>query len=168
METYRRPQLAGGLVLVMLGVIFLAMEVVPGLRDAIYLSSGWPLGIVAVAVLLAIIGALTGASGMAIPACIVGGIGALLWWQNATGNWESWAYAWALIPGFVGIGMVIHGLFDRRWDTVWAGVWLMVISTALFLAFSAFLGGPNWLGVYWPLALIVLGVLLLVRRLVRA
>jgi hypothetical protein len=44
-----------------------------------------------------------------------------------TNNWESWAYAWTLIPGFAGIGiywpvliillglwMILRSLFNKR------------------------------------------------------
>ena len=41
---------------------------------------------------------LTGQPGMLVPACIVGGIGGMLYWQNLTGDWASWSYSWSLIP----------------------------------------------------------------------
>ena len=103
MDSQRRSSLVGGLVLVLLGALFLAVQWLPGLQ----LWFSWPLIIIGIGVLLLIVGLLTGVPAMAIPACIVGGIGGLLYWQNATGNWESWAYAWTLIPGFVGVGMVL-------------------------------------------------------------
>jgi hypothetical protein len=48
-----------------------------------------------------------------------------------------------------------------------AGGWLVVISGTLFLIFSSFLGGPNWLGPYWPLLIILLGVITLVQAFFR-
>jgi hypothetical protein len=106
MDRRRRSSLAAGLVLILLGAWFLVAQWVPGLQTWF----SWPLTIVGVGVLLLIIGLLTRVPAMAVPACIVGGIGGLLYWQNATGNWESWAYAWTLIPGFVGVGIVLSGL----------------------------------------------------------
>jgi hypothetical protein len=47
---------------------------------------------------------------MAVAACIIGGIGGILYWQSYTGDWASWAYVWTLIPGFSGIGII----FDRQ------------------------------------------------------
>jgi len=117
---------------------------------------------------LLIIGLLTGVPAMAIPACIVGGIGGLLYWQNSTGNWESWTYAWTLIPGFVGVGTILSGLLGGEpRQSVRGGFWLVAISLALFAFFGSFLGGLNLLGPYWPALLILLGLLLLVRSLFR-
>jgi hypothetical protein len=42
-----------------------------------------------------------------------------------------------------------------------SGVRLVLISSVLFLIFAALLGGPNLLGAYWPVLLILLGIYLL-------
>ena len=128
MDRRRRSSLAAGLVLILLGAWFLAIQWVPGLQAWF----SWPLIIVGGGVLLLMIGLLTRVPAMAVPACIVGGIGGLLYWQNATGNWESWAYAWALIPGFVGVGIVLSGLFGGETrQAVRGGSWLILISLVL-------------------------------------
>jgi len=165
MDSQRRSSLAGGLVLVLLGALFLAVQWVPGLQ----LWVSWPLIIIGIGVLLLIVGLLTGVPAMAMPACIVGGIGGLLYWQNATGNWESWAYAWTLIPGFVGVGMVLSGLLggDTR-QTVRGGAWLILISLVLFAVFASFFGALGLVGSYWPVLLIVLGLLVLAQSLFRS
>src|SRR5690606_17133161 len=130
---------------------------------------GWPLIVIGVGVFLFIFGLLVGAPGMSIPACIVGGIGALLYWQNATGNWASWAYVWTLIPGFVGIGIILNGLLggDKLRDALEGGGWLLIISLILFAVFGSTLGGVNILGPYWPALLILAGLLILARALLR-
>jgi hypothetical protein len=165
MDSQRRSSLAGGLVLILLGALFLAVQWVPGLQ----LWFSWPLIIIGIGVLLLIVGLLTGVPAMAMPACIVGGIGGLLYWQNATGNWESWAYAWTLIPGFVGVGMVLSGLLggDTR-QTVRGGGWLILISLVLFAVFASFFGALGLVGSYWPVLLIVLGLLVLAQSLFRS
>jgi hypothetical protein len=43
------------------------------------------------------------------PGSILAGIGGIFYYQNLTNDWESWAYIWALIPGFVGIGVSSAG-----------------------------------------------------------
>ncbi len=159
-----------GIILILLGGLFLLARAAPNLFGWLGVSS-WPLIIVGVGILLLLIGAATGAAGMAVPAAIVGGMGMLLYWQNATGAWQSWAYAWTLIPGFVGVGTLIAGLLEGKGQTVRGGLWLIIISLILFAVFSAimapFVGGPIFLGRYWPVLLIVLGVLLLGRALVQ-
>ena len=155
-----------GVVLILLGVLFLVGQFVPGLW-AIVGGYSWPLIVIGVGVILLVIGLLTGVPGLAVPGCVVGGIGLLLNWQNNTGNWESWAYAWALIPGFVGLGTLIMGLYNRRRSEMSGGLWLMIISAVLYGVFASFLGGFNLLGRYWPVLIIALGVLLLLGSLFR-
>ncbi len=164
----RRSSVALGLILVLLGIWFLAVQMVPGLQALFAVETTWPLIIVGIGVVFLLFAILAGAPGMAVPACIIGGIGLLLYWQNATNNWESWAYAWTLIPGFVGIGVIVNGLLghDTR-NSLFGGAWLVVISLVLFAVFASFLGGPSILGQYWPVLIIALGVLLLARSLIR-
>ena len=162
MRKSQRSNLASGLALILIGALFLVVQFVPGLH--IWLS--WPLIIVGVGVLLLVIGLLTGVPGMAVPACVIGGIGGLLYWQNTTGNWESWAYAWALIPGFAGVGGILSGLLGgepRR--SLGAGAWLILISLILYAVFGSFFGAIGVLGTYWPVLIIALGVLSLIRPL---
>jgi hypothetical protein len=166
MTSSQRSALVGGIILIGLGILFLLGQLAPGLFGWLDAFS-WPLIIVAGGALFLIIGILTNTPGLAVPACIIGGIGLLLYWQNQTGNWDSWAYAWALIPGFVGVGTVLMGLWQGKWDEVRGGLWLMVISALLFVVFGAFLGGLfgggfSFIGKWWPLALIALGVLSLI------
>ena len=168
MSRRRRLNLVGGVLLVLLGAWLLAVQFVPGLDSWLDIEFSWPLIIIGVGLFLFVFGLLVGEPGMAVPASIVTGIGALLYYQNATGNWESWAYAWTLIPGFVGIGAIIAGLLgEDRNKSVRDGLNLLVISAVLFLVFGSFLGGLDLLGDYWPVLLILLGAWLLIRPLLR-
>ena len=45
--------------------------------------------------------------------------------------------------------------------------WLILISLVLFAIFGSFFGALGLVGDYWPVLLIVLGLLMLVRRLFR-
>jgi len=152
-------------VLILLGVWFLVAQFVPGLQ--VWIS--WPLIVAGVGAFLLIIGLLTGVPGLAVPACIVGGIGGLLYWQNSTGNWESWAYAWTLIPGFVGVGIILSGLLGGEIrQALRGGGWMVLISLVLFTVFGSFFGALGLAGDYWPVLLIVLGLLILVWPLFRS
>jgi hypothetical protein len=168
MRHYRRSNLAVGLILILIGAWFLAAQVFPNLQVWFNISFSWPLIIIGVGVLLLLIGLLAGEPGMAVPACIVGGIGGLLYYQNLTGNWGSWAYAWTLIPGFVGVGLLLSGLLGNRpRRALGDGLNLIIISLVLFLVFAAFLGGPNLFGPFWPVLIILLGVWLIIRPVFR-
>jgi hypothetical protein len=104
---------------------------------------------------------------MAIPAAIVTGIGGILAYQNATGNWESWAYIWTLIPGFVGIGVILSAVLGEGGrEGFRSGLTLVFISAILFLIFSSIMGA-NPLGAWWPVLLILLGLWLLIQPLFR-
>lgn len=159
MNRTRRSSLAAGVLLILLGAWFLAMQLVPGMGTLF----SWPWIIIAVGAVLLLIGLASGAPAMAIPACIVGGIGGLLYWQNVTGNWESWAYAWTLIPGFVGLGIILAGLLGDDHGEIQGGAWLVAISLVLFLAFGSFFGALGLIGPYWPVLLILLGLMMLLR-----
>lgn len=169
MERRTRSSLGGGLLLILLGLFFLAYQLMPNLFPWFQMQMSWPLIVVGVGLFLLVMGLVIGAPGMAVPACVVGGIGLILYYQNMTGDWDSWAYIWALIPGFVGIGTILTGLLGggRQRDTVEGGVWLIVISMIMFAIFGSFLGGMRLLGGFWPALLILLGLLILVRGLFR-
>jgi hypothetical protein len=161
-----RSRLAAGLVLVLLGAWFLAVQFIPSLQLWSLGRLTWPLILVGVGVLIGITGLVLWTPPLLVPASIISGLGLLMYWQNLTGNWASWAYAWALIPGFVGVGVVLSGLMRGRVrEAVTGGGWLMFISLLMFLIFGSFLGGPVLFGQFWPVLLILLGAVLLIRAL---
>ncbi len=166
MDERRRSGLAFGIILILIGVWFLIAELVPGLNEWLGIRFAWPLFIVAFGVFLLVIGVLTRAPGMAIPVCLFWGLGGLLYYQNLTGNWSSWAYAWTLIPGLVGVGLLVMGLIEGRRGAFGGAFWLIGFSLVLFVIFSSLFGGVNLLGAYWPVLLIALGALLLIRSLI--
>lgn len=171
MTSSQRTVVAGGLVLILIGTLLLLGQLIPGLWSWVNELS-WPLIIVGAGALLLIVGVFTDTPGMAVPAFIVSGVGCLLFWQNRTGNWASWAYVWTLIPGFVGIGTIVAGLWQRKGSEVRGGLWLVLISAILFAVFGSFLGGLfgadlGLLGRWWPVLLILVGVLSLIDRLSR-
>ncbi len=124
--------------------------------------------------LLLIIGLLTRAFGMAVPACVVAGIGLIFYWQSSgpPERYATWAYVWTLIPGFVGIGTILAGLLEWKWETIRGGLWLVVISAILYAIFASvfapMFGGRAILGRWWPVLLILLGVLTLLEGLIRS
>ena len=168
MEQSRRSSLAFGIILILLGAAFLAYQLIPGLQILVDWGQAWPLIIVGIGVVLLLMAVLAAAPGLAVPATIVSGIGGLLWWQNATGNWETWSFAWSLIPGFVGVGIILSGLLSGRIrESLIGGGWMVLISLILFFIFGSFLGGLELFGAYWPILLIGLGLLMLIGPLLR-
>jgi len=168
MNKEQRSNLAIGILLILLGGWFLAGQFFPELKELINIENAWPLIVVGVGVFLLALGLLIRAPGMAVPACIVAGIGGILYWQFTTGNWESWSYAWALIPGFVGVGIVLARILgDNDPNAFKEGLRLILISLVLFAAFFLFLGGEGMFQEYWPILIILLGIWVFARAILR-
>ncbi|HMK08716.1 MAG TPA: hypothetical protein VK449_06750 [Anaerolineales bacterium] len=168
MDTRTRSAAVGGALLILLGALLLLAQINPDWRGWLGLQWSWPLIVVAVGAGLFLMGLLTGTPSMAIPACVVAGIGGILYWQNLTGNWLSWTYAWALIPGFVGVGMILQALLgEGGWSQAGKGFESILVSLVLFAIFGSIFGGLPNLGPFWPALLILVGVVQLVRRVLR-
>lgn len=165
-----RHGIVWGILLILLGGFFLVTRLMPEIFGFVY----WPFFIIGVGGAFLLAAILTRSGGLAIPGCIVSGVGGILYYQALTSHWESWAYMWTLIPGFVGIGVIIAGLLSReglRFDS--GGLVLLAISAMGFLifgsAFGSLLGFPFDLdvGTLWPLFLIGIGVITLIGALFR-
>lgn len=166
MDRRNRSTIGMGLLLVLLGGFFLAVQLYPPLEAWMQANFAWPWYIIGAGILMLLFGLIVNAPGMAIPAAIVGGIGGILYYQNVTGDWTSWSYMWSLIPGFVGVGILLAELLEGKGRRAFNdGLPLVVISAALFLVFGSFLGGPVTLGKYWPVLLILLGLWVMLQPL---
>ena len=160
---HKRSSVIGGLLMILIGVFFLIVEMFPALAVQLNIARQWPLIIVGLGGLF-LLSALLGAPPLAVPGSIVTGIGGILYYQNATGNWASWAYVWTLIIGFVGVGTIIFGLLERRDKTMLSsGSRMILISLVLFAVFGAFFNGLGQLGIIGPAAIMLLGLWLLLR-----
>jgi hypothetical protein len=106
---------------------------------------GWPFFVIAPGILILFV-ALTArgavSEGLAILGSIVTVSGLILLVQDATNRYESWAYAWALVvPGAIGLGMILYGLTARRPGNVRSGTRLVGVALVLFLLGAAFFEG---------------------------
>ena len=165
-----RSNLFLGILLILIGGWLVITRQVPAVQDWLDNNFTWPMWTIGAGLLVLLIGLITGAPGMAIPASIIAGIGGILYYQNQNNDFGSWSYMWALIPGFVGIGTILAGLLGENTRRNLAhGLNLIVISTVLFLIFATFLGGVSILGDYGvAIILIVLGLYVLMRGFVRS
>ena len=164
-----RSNLALGLILLVVGGWLLVTRQVPAIQEWVDANFAWPMYTIGAGLLVLLIGLVTGAPGMAVPASIISGIGGILYYQNLTGDFGSWSYMWALIPGFVGVGSILAGILgENTRRNMGHGLRLIVTSAVLFLIFATFLGGPSILGEYGlPVILILLGVYVLARGFMR-
>jgi hypothetical protein len=163
-----------GIVLVVVG-LFALLVAVSGLDMSLY---GWPLFVILPGVTLLVIGFVGVGPGASIPGGIVTVLGLLLAYQNSTGDWPSWAFAWALVaPGGVGLGMYLQALRDRDPVNLKTGRSLMFIGLLIFMIgfvlFESILGISNRdYGIFGkaalPALLIVIGLILLLRSIQRS
>jgi hypothetical protein len=128
----------GAVVLIAIGAFFLANNVFGFSWN--FWDIGWPL-FVLVPGLAFLFFAITGdknAVGLIYPGAIITGTGAILLYQNMTGNWESWAYTWALYPLFVGIGLSYEGYRRNHSGNIATGRNMIMGGFIGFLVFGAF------------------------------
>ena len=172
MEKRNRTQLVFGLLLILAAGWLIATRINPNLANILHLTFEWPMWVMLAGAVLLVIGLLVGAPDMAVPACIVAGLGGILYYQNATGNWESWSYMWTLIPGFVGIGQILSGIIGGNFvANLREGLKLLVVCAIMFTIFATIFNAWTIFGsfsAYVPIALLfILGIWLLVRGIIR-
>jgi hypothetical protein len=161
-----------GVVLVAVGILFLVGQQL----NVDWGAATWPFYVIGPGLVLLAFGLTTrDGSGLTIAGSIVTIVGGILLFQNITGYWESWAYAWALVgPGGSGVGMLLYGTRSGNAKMARAGFWQIVTAAALFAAGFIFfegiigLSGDRWNLAEWvlPAVIIGLGVLILVRAFV--
>ena len=171
MDGNRAGRIFGGLVLIGLGVLFLLLQVF----DFEFWSIGWPFIIILAGLLFFLLMVLGGrrAGGLAIPGSVVTTVGLILFFQNSTDNFQTWAYAWTLITVAVGVGRMIQGAWTNESRTVTEGRRVVGVGLVLFLLGFAFfelllnLSGFGFGGIggyVWPVLLILIGLYLVLSR----
>ena len=168
-----RSSTALGIVLVVVGLFALGI-VVFGVDLTSY---GWPLFVIIPGLTLLVVGFVGAGPGASIPGGILTMLGLVLAYQSGTGDWPSWAFAWALVAPFgVGLGMYLQALRDRDPVALRRGRNLMFTGAIIFMIgfvfFESILGiSGNDYGIFGkaalPALLIVIGIILLVRSLQR-
>jgi hypothetical protein len=165
----RRVMLAVGLVLVSVGGGFLVTRQL-GIDLG---AAGWPMFVIVPGLVLFVLAFVIGGragTGFAVAGAVVTVTGLILAFQNATGLWATWAYAWALVaPGGVGLGLFVYGALTGQRDIALPGGSALLVGLALFLGFAFFfesvigLSGDRIEGLDALLALgvVVLGVVIL-------
>ena len=164
-----RSALFLGLLLILIGAWLVVSQQVPAVREWLADNWDWPMWTIGAGLLIFVIGLITGAPGMSVPAAIVAGVGGILYYQYMNDDYSTWSYMWTLIPGFVGVGTILAGLLgENTRRNLGHGLRLIITSTVLFLVFATFFGGLSILGEYGlPIILILLGLYILARGFMR-
>jgi dipeptide/tripeptide permease len=151
-----------GAVLIGGGLLLLAGQVL----DFDIAALGWPTIVIGVGVVLLVIGLFVSAEqGMVVGGTVVTTVGLVLLYQDQTGRWESWAYAWALVgPAASGLGLLLWGLrSDDRSETrngAWAFLGGLGLFAIGFLFFEGIIGisGERLPIAEWVLPALVIGI----------
>ena len=172
-ETRRERAAIAGVVLVVAGGVVLAARQAGLELGNLVDDSGWPLFIIVpgVALLVAAFGPPPpNGLGFAVAGSVVTTVGLILLYQETTENWESWAYAWALIPMAAGIGITGYGSLTGHRDIAVTGVRLAAVAGVLFLVGSWYFNAifetgqtPIDISAWWPVVVIGIGALVLGR-----
>jgi hypothetical protein len=158
----------GAIILIAIGVLFFVTQTLQINIWGIF-GISWPLFVVIPGLVflgLAVFGDHK-LAGFIVPGAIVTGTGGILWVQNATGHWESWAYVWTLYPVFLGLALMFLGRRTNSQNTEKTGRGFVTWGAVAFLIGFAFFevmifGGLAGLGsVLLPLILIGIGVMML-------
>jgi hypothetical protein len=160
-----RGSLIFGAILIVIGILLFFGQVVDFFKE----GALWPFIVIGVGAAffagMVLGGKSTGA--LAIPGSIITGIGLILLVQNIFGWWETWSFSWALIVTFVGVGIAIYGHWSDRpdsrkggWDLARVGLILFIIFGTIFEFIFSFIGvSGRQVTLFWPVVLIVIGVL---------
>ena len=156
------PGLALGAILVVAGLILLVAQ----LADFDVWEIGWPFIVVAIGVGLLVFGLVGGTdSGTVIGGTVATTVGLVLAFQNATGLWSTWAYAWALVgPAASGLGLMLFGLRTGDRSDIRNGTWGLLgglgVFAVGFLFFEGIIGlsGFDLAIAEWVLPALVIGI----------
>jgi hypothetical protein len=165
------PIVLGGLLV----VGGLALFAARALNLDLFSMLGWPSIIIGIGVIIAVVGlAFAREEGMVVGGTVVTTVGLVLWYQNQTDNWATWAYAWALVgPAASGLGIILWSLSAGDMPGARRGVWALLGGLAIFavgfLFFEGVIGlsGDDFRIADWvlPVVVIAIGAVMLGRGL---
>lgn len=165
MEHTNRGTIVLGTFLIAVGVIYLLLNLIPGVE----LGKTWPVIFFVLAAgfyLPALLwqSARTGLAGLFIPGTIMLVLGLIFTYDVLTEDWASWAYSWLLIPGGVGLGLILGSTYGS-WGhgTTQVGTWMLAVSGGLFALFATIFGQNDVIRTVAPVIIILAGVLILLR-----
>jgi len=163
MNTLNRGSIFGAILLIGMGVLFLALEIA-----GISISKTWPITFLALGSVCFLPPLLwpslrSGLAAFCIPGAVLLTLGGIFFYNTLSGDWASWSYAWIMLNGGVGLGLVL-----ASWIGGWAreitsiGWWMIVVSAVVFSIFATLFGG-SVLKAAGPVMLILCGAWLLIR-----
>jgi hypothetical protein len=164
-----------GIALIILGIFFFFGQALNQVFNIRISGFTWPFTVILPGVLLYIAAFLTevrAGRGLAVAGSVITAVGVLLFFQNVTGLWATWAYAWALVaPTAPGLGLALFGVLRSQSGLVREGLKIAAIGAIIFAVGATFfelligISGFDFFGLRgfcFPLVLIAAGLLFIV------
>jgi hypothetical protein len=168
MKEINRGSLIAGIGLISLGALFIIFNLIPGFRidtwPIIFIVAGFGFCLPA----LAWPDSRKGLAALFIPGVIICVLGLIFLFNTLTNDWRIWAFAWILIPGSVGLGMMLAAQVGGWSRSVWVvGTWMGILCLALFAVLAALFGDSDAIHYVGAGILLLMGIYLLVRSLLK-
>ena len=169
MKKEQRGNIVGGTFLILLGLFFMIWYLKPDWVTAVFGDTiSWPFYVIGVGVVFLIVAVVTQMGGFAVPGSLAAGIGSMLYYQNFYNDWESWSYLWPLVPGFVGLGLLIGSYVDKSMRSERrTGMTMFLIALAVTAVLGGFFSANLNLRLGGAVLLILFGIYVLIGSMVK-
>ncbi len=163
MHIPNRGSIFSAIILIGMGVLFLIFNL-----GGITMGKTWPIVFFALGAICFLPALLwpsmrSGFAGFIIPGGVLLTLGAIFLYNTLTGDWASWSYAWILLNGGVGLGLMLASwIGDWGREVTAVGWWLLAVSFIVFSIFATIFGGTI-LKTAGPVLLILCGLWLVLR-----
>ncbi len=147
----RTLELLGGLILVGIGLLLLASDVIARWIGGLGISGDWldwwPSLLIGLSFFFLVPAALGShaqrrlRAGMVIPGALLAGVGSALLLSSTSGDWRAWSYLWTSIPLSLGVGMYAAGWIADAPAFKWIGSGIAGGALVAYLVFATAFGG---------------------------
>lgn len=154
----KKDNITLAVILIVVGVALMARQFLPSIEFLF----GWPNWGFLVAGLLLVLSLIHRDGGLAVLASILAGACVNVLLQDQLGG-----LIWVSMLAFLGVGIILSSWIDPKKPREWySGLVLVIISVVVFLLAGGtkYLPWPNVTN-YWPIGLVILGLLLLISSL---
>lgn len=155
----RRNSFISGIAFILLGFFWLANEFIDFNIGALVLPG--------LALVFIVWGILTRESGLLVPGGILAGVGAGVYLMNSLplgGSGQPGVFLLSLAAGFASVTVLSRVFSDEtHWWALWPAFFIGLTGLALSLGGVA-LTALEFVGTYWPVVLILIGVSIIFRR----